>query len=143
MNEPHSADWRWDAPYHAAAHVAAWCGVFWFLYFDIARHKLIFMEFGTELSGGVMLLMQASDIVINYWYVHVVALVIFAAIDTTACFAFKNAVSQWLWTAAMLVIPLAVLVIGKVALSAAIQKLQHDLSAVWPSEWIGWISGMG
>ena len=137
MNEPPQEDRRWDAPFHAAAHTAAWCGVLWFFCFDVDRYKMVFMDFGLELPGIVMLIINVSDIVVKYWYVNVIALLIFIGVDTTACFAFKKAVSQWLWTAAMLIIPVTVLVVAKSTLNAVIRGLRYDLSGVRPWEWFG------
>lgn len=64
-----------------AAHGVASSIVFGYFYWVVPRLKTLFDDFGVVVSPPVQLLINQSDMVMNYWYFIIVCVLIAMAVD--------------------------------------------------------------
>ncbi|MBM82057.1 MAG: pilus assembly protein PilC [Planctomycetaceae bacterium] len=106
--------------YPCAVILVATSIVGFIMYYIIPKFKKIFMDFGTELPGITMLLINCSDMVVNYFYLApAIPLAIFLAIKIIR----KNKTGEYIVDWVALKIPLLGSIIGKTIVARTMRTL--------------------
>lgn len=118
---------EWLGTLAVVSHLVAWCALCFGLYYFVPWYKNVFMDFGVELSAGTLLLIQVSDLVVNYWYLLLPVLGVFTVVDANIVSSFESQTSRWLWLVLVLAVPLCCILAAAVCISLIMQTLSTDL----------------
>ena len=99
----------WITPVALGLHALAWIALGGVFYLVVPRHKAIFEDFGVELPSAAMMLIAVSDFVVKYFYLLVVPLGLFLALDGYVVGSFRSASLKIGWSLFVLIIPLVLL----------------------------------
>jgi len=113
-------------------HGVLWLILMMFAYFIIPRFKKILMDFGVELPGTTLLILIASDWIVDYFYFLPFVLAVPVLADATVTYMLHQ---QWsspglrrAWLVFMIALPACVGVFSIIALLSSIAKLATELS---------------
>lgn len=132
MNETSSKDAANATIIWVIVHSVLWLILLMIAYFVIPRFTKIFMDFGVELSGTTLLILWASDRIVEFFYLVPFALVLPVLADAAVTYMLYQRGSRpgfrRAWLLFMIALPACVLVLSIVALLSSIGKLATELS---------------
>ena len=129
MNETSRKDPTTATIIWVVVHGVLWLILMMIAYFVIPRFKKIFMDFGVELPGPTLLVLIASDWIVEFFYLFLPF--VLAADGAVTFMLYQQGDSPGLrraWLVFMIALPVCVGVFSIIALFSSIAKLTTELS---------------